>query len=126
MRAHRPFLLVPALVLALGVAACHDAPAGSDKPAFAPEALAPIGPTNWPITFTWKSVPGTWIYRVTVIDPAERVLYERETRDGDHLQPRDELHGSLTGNATFTWHVAIIGDDGKALVRSKDLSFTLK
>jgi hypothetical protein len=119
-------LLLIVLVTA-GSAACGNSSSNLlEKPAYAPAPITPIGQVEWPIAFTWTPVPGNWSYRLTVVDQAERVLYENEIRGLTRIQPAEDLRGSLTVGATFTWHVALLGPDGKEALRSKDVTFTMR
>jgi len=115
------------VLLAVSLAACGGSSSNAlEKPPYAPEPISPIGQVEWPVAFTWTPVPGNWIYHVKVMDQAERVLYENEIRGESRIQPTDDLRSSLTDGATFTWHIALLGPDGKEAIRSKDVTFTMR
>jgi hypothetical protein len=122
-----PLLLLLALAV---VAGCGGSSAPvSDRPPAAPEPIGPRGEVSLPFAFAWKSVPGdSWIYRVTVIDAAERVLYERDIRTTT-CNPSRELKGMLADadHATFSWTVSVLSPDGtKVVARSAPLAFSIK
>lgn len=121
------FLLL--LLCFLTVAACGTgAPPPDGQPPGAPEALTPRGAVTAPFSFSWKAVPGgDWVYRVRVTDEAERVLFEHDVRNATTCQPSAELNEMLAERrATFTWSVAIVTPDDRALVRSPAVPFSLK
>jgi hypothetical protein len=118
-------------VFLLTFAACDQdtfSPLPAGPPPSAPEAVAPRGAVSLPFAFSWKPVPGgAWIYRVTVTDLAERVLFQREVRNATACQPTAELTLMLTEqHATFAWSVAIVTPDGRSLARSAPVTFSLK
>jgi hypothetical protein len=120
-------LLLPALA---AVAACSDdaglQPPNVNPPA-APEPLTPRGAVTLPASFTWKAVPGDWIYRVTVTDEAERLLIQQDVRNGTSLPLQAELKAMLTErHATFKWSIAIVMPDGRQLAQSAPVAFFLK
>ena len=125
-----PTRIAAATILAialLSLAACQNAsPPKQAAPApAAPEPVAPRGSTRWPFAFTWKPSPGAdWIYRVQVIDSAERVILELETRDATIAAP-PSLREMLGGPALFSWCVVVQGRDGTALARSAPVPFRL-
>lgn len=130
VRALPHLFLATAVTLAalLGTIGCGDhasAPAAI-PPAFAPIPVAPRGPVDWPIVFSWQRVPGAdWIYRVTVTDQAERVLMEHDTRE-TRLAAPEELKTMLGGAVPASWRVAIVGEAGKTLVSSDPVGFALQ
>lgn len=121
-------LTLAAVMITMAVAACSGGSSNNllEKPPYAPAPITPIGSVEWPIAFTWTPVPGDWIYRVTVVDSAERVLYENEIRAGARIVPTDEIRSTLSGPASFTWHVALFNRDNKEVIRSKDSTFTIR
>jgi hypothetical protein len=126
-RAHE-LTVVVMLIAAAALAGCSGGSSNNllEKPPYAPAPITPIGNVEWPIAFTWTPVPGDWIYRVTVVDSAERVLYENEIRAGSRIVPADEIRSTLTGPASFTWHVALFDRNNKEVIRSKDATFTIR
>jgi hypothetical protein len=126
-----PAPLALCLILGLVVAACaadNASPLPSGPPPSAPEPIAPRGAVPLPFAFSWKAVPGgAWLYRVTVTDAAERVLFQREVRYATSCAPSAELRAMLAEqHDTFTWSVAIVTPDGRVLVRSAPVPFSLK
>ncbi len=122
-------LLAALLTVWLPASACRDAapPPVMAGPPAAPAALSPHGPTAWPLVFTWTPVPGgDWVYRVTVLDAAERVLHEHDTRGQHSLRASADMRSALSGDGRFFWRVAIIGPDGRELARSATVGFTLQ
>lgn len=115
------------LAAALGLAGCRSPTPLPAVPPPPPELVSPRGPTAWPFSFVWKRDPGdAWICRIRVIDRAERVLYDHETRGATTLRPPDDLQGTLSGDATFTWQIAVIGPDGKEVTHSETVAFSLR
>jgi hypothetical protein len=133
-RRHRPWwsslvLLVPFLIL-VAVAACGDdggVPPPAGQPPSAPEPIAPRGAVSLPVRFTWKQVPGDWIYRLIVTDAAERAMYQQDIRNGSSLPMPRELRLMMTErHETFVWSVAIVTPDGRHLAESPRIPFSLK
>jgi hypothetical protein len=127
----RPLRLLGVLMLlaAAGVTACQSPqpPASTQLIPVAPDILSPRGAVPWPIVFAWKPVPGgDWVYRVTVSDQAERVLYEQDTRGRSTVGAPAGMRSLLSDDASFVWYVAIIGPDGTELARSATVPFSLK
>jgi hypothetical protein len=122
-----PFL--PLLILA-AVTGCGDGAAGpaqQAQPPSAPELIAPRGAVSLPVSFTWKQVPGDWIYRLIVTDEAERPMHQQDIRNGSSLPMNRELAAMMTEqHATFVWSVAIITPDGRHLADSPRIPFSLK
>ena len=112
------------------VAACGDGAAEtaqSAQPPSAPEPIAPRGAVSLPVSFTWKQVPGDWIYRLTVTDEAERPMHQQDIRNGSALPMTRELAAMMTEqHATFVWSVAIVTPDGRHLAESPRIPFSLK
>ena len=124
----RAALAAPLLALVLALGSCQDAPppAARIAPPAPPELIAPKGRTPWPFTFTWKPVAGAdWIYRVQVIDNAERILMDAETRSASLPAP-PILKGMLGGHVAFDWVVVVQGPDGKEAARSAPARFRLE
>ncbi len=71
--------------------------------------LAPKGLVRWPFEFSWSAsaAPGS-IYRVTVVDAADRHLIDLETRD-THVAAPSELRPMLGGSQPFYWRVRVEG-----------------
>ncbi len=105
-----------------------SSPLPDGQPPSAPEPVEPRGAVSMPFSFSWKAVPGgAWLYRVTVTDLAERVLFQREVRNATACRPTAELMAMLAEqHATFTWLVAIVTPDGRSLARSVPVTFFLK
>lgn len=115
------------LLLCAGFASCDGpAPPASRMPPAAPEPVAPRGAASLPFTFTWKRVPGgDWIYRVTVVDGAERVLFENDVK-ATSCPPSQELTDMMSGRGEYSWRVSIIGADGRPRVTSAPVRFRLQ
>ena len=130
-RSWRPslVLLLPLLILA-AVTACGDdsgAPPPTGQPPSAPEPIAPRGAVSPPVSFTWKQVPGDWIYRLIVTDAAERPMYQQDIRNGSSLPMPWELRAMMSEHhATFIWSVVIVTPDGRHLAESLRVPFSLK
>jgi hypothetical protein len=126
----RALLLVLAPLLLAAVAACGDGAAEtaqSAQPPSAPEPIAPRGAVSPPVSFTWKQVPGDWIYRLTVTDEAERPMHQQDIRNGSALAMTPELAAMMSEqHATFVWSVAIVTPDGRHLADSPPVKFSLK
>jgi hypothetical protein len=123
--------LAVVFVFLLVFAACGQdasAPLPEGQPPAAPEPVEPRGAVSTPFSFSWKAVPGgAWIYRVTVTDLAERVLFQREVRNTTACPPTAELMAMLAEqHATFAWSIAIVTPDGRSLARSAPVTFLLK
>jgi len=122
-------LSLPLLVLAAATA-CSDGAAEraqQTQPPPAPELIAPRGAVSPPVLFTWKQVPGDWIYRLIVTDEAERPMHQQDIRNGSSLPMGAELAAMMTEqHATFVWSVAIVTPDGRHLVDSPRIPFSLK
>jgi hypothetical protein len=120
---------LPVLMLA-AVTACGGGtgePARRAQPPPAPDPIAPRGAVPQPVSFTWKQVPGDWIYRLIVTDEAERPMHQRDVRNGSTLPMPEELAAMMTEqHATFVWSVAIVTPDGRQLVESPRVRFSLK
>lgn len=81
---------------------------------------------QWPVLFEWKAAAGTRaVYRVTVYDAAERRLFERQTRFARLEAPR-ELQALLPSTRRFQWRVAEVDADGKPIVETPLVEFTVK
>ncbi len=110
--------------------ACTDRaaePAQQAQPPSAPELIAPRGAVSPPVSFTWKQVPGDWIYRLIVTDEAERSMHQQDIRNGSSLPMGPELAAMMTEqHATFIWSVAIVTPDGRHLAESPRIPFSLK
>ena len=118
-------LLVSSLLV---LAACGgSAPATNERPPAPPEPIGPRGAISAPFSFTWKKVPGgAWIYRVTVTDAAERLLFEQDVRE-PVCSPGRELKSMMADHATVNWTVAVMSSDGvRVLARSSPVAFSLK
>jgi len=102
-------------------------PARQAQPPSAPDPIAPRGSVSPPVSFTWKQVPGDWIYRVIVTDEAERPMHQQDIRNGSSLPMPQELAAMMTEqHATFVWSVAIVAADGRRLAESPRVRFSLK
>lgn len=112
------------------VAACGGGsgqPAQQAQPPPAPEPIAPRGAVSPPVSFTWKQVPGDWIYRVIVTDEAERPMHQQDIRNRSSLPMAPELAAMMTEqHAAFVWSVAIVAPDGRHLAESNRVRFSLK
>jgi hypothetical protein len=112
------------------VAACGGGAGETAQPAqppSAPELIAPRGAVSPPVSFTWKQVPGDWIYRLIVTDEAERPMHQQDIRNGSSLPMTPELAAMMTEqHATFVWSVAIVTLDGRHLADSPRVKFSLK
>ena len=112
------------------VTACGDGaaePAQQAQPPSAPEPIAPRGAVSQPVSFTWKQVPGDWIYRLIVTDEAERPMHQQDIRNRSSLAMAPELAAMMTErHATFVWFVAIVTPDGRHLAESPRIPFSLK
>jgi hypothetical protein len=118
-------LLVVAGLVACGTPAPRNEPAPAVR---APEPVSPRGAVTFPFVFSWKPVAGqaAAIYRVSVSDTAERVLFEQDVR-GTECSPSGELKEMMADRATFTWTVGVLSADGASVVsRSAPLSFSVK
>ena len=122
-----PLLLLPLLILA-AVTACGDRTAEpAQQPPPALESIAPRGAVSPPVSFTWKQVPGDWIYRLIVTDEAERPMHQQDIRNRPSLAMAPELAAMMTEqHATFVWYVAIVTPDGRHLAESPHVPFSLK
>jgi hypothetical protein len=120
-------LLLIALLVGLLSACADTTPPAAEKPPAAPEPIGPRGAVSIPFTFAWKPVPGgSWIYRVSVTDAAERVLFEQDVRE-PKCWPGKELKSMMADHATFSWTVAVMSSDGaRVLARSEPVAFSLK
>jgi len=122
-------VLIPLLALAV-LAACTGGPGVSpadDRPPAAPEPLTPRGAGPAPESFTWKQVPGDWVYRVIVTDAAERPLYQQDRRNEPSIPFPNELKEMMAEpHATFSWSVAIVAPDGRHLAQSPPVRFWLR
>jgi hypothetical protein len=125
----RLLLFLPLLMLA-AVTACGGGaaePAQRAQPPSAPEPIAPRGAVTLPASFTWKQVPGDWIYRLIVTDAAERPMHQQDIRNGSSLPMTPELAAMMTEqHATFVWSVVIVTPDGRHLAESPRVPFSLK
>lgn len=120
-----PRFWLAALLVVVGCAACARE-SRPPQPAYAPIPLSPKGETDWPITFSWTRVPGSeWVYRVTVMDAAERSLMEQETR-ATTLEAPSDLRPMLVSGGPFTWKVTIVDGDGKPLTQAAPTPLGLK
>jgi hypothetical protein len=122
-----PLLFLPLLILA-AVTACGDRTSElPQQPPSALESIAPRGAVSPPVSFTWKQVPGDWIYRLIVTDEAERPLHQQDIRNKPSLAMAPELAAMMTErHATFVWYVAIVTPDGRHLAESPRIPFSLK
>ncbi len=121
-------LLLPLLMLA-AVSACGGGaePAQQAQPPSAPEPIAPSGTVSLPVSFTWKQVPGDWIYRLVVTDEAERPMHQQDIRNRSSLPMTPELAAMMTEqHATFVWSVAIVTPDGRHLADSPRVKFSVR
>ena len=124
----RLLLFLPLLML-VAVTACGGGaePAQQAQPPSAPEPIAPRGAVSLPVSFTWKPVPGDWIYRLIVTDGAERPMHQQDIRNGSSLPMAPELAAMMTEqHATFVWSVVIVTPDGRHLADSPPVRFSLK
>jgi hypothetical protein len=114
------------LLLSVALASCGgQAPPPARTPPPAPEPIAPRGEITLPFRFLWKpAAGGGWIYRVTVSDDAERVLFETDTK-ATFCQPPAELTEMLSAHAPFTWQVSIVGPNGRPQVSSAQTLFSV-
>ncbi len=108
----RSLLIVIALVTLAG---CSSPSARNPQSAERPPAvtaltpLAPKGAVRWPFEFSWSGTGGPdCIYRVKVVDAADRHLIEFQTRE-THVAAPDELRPMLGGSQPFYWHVSVDG-----------------
>jgi hypothetical protein len=126
----RPLLLFLTVLILAAATACSDGAAEraqQAQPPSAPELVAPRGAVSPPVSFTWKQVPGDWIYRLIVTDEAERPMHQQDIRNGSTLAMSRELAAMMTEqHATFVWSVAIITPDGRHLADSPRIRFSLK
>lgn len=90
-----------------------------------PLALSPHGAVAWPFAFEWQAAPGAGVYRVSVLDEAERLLLERETRD-TRLAAPPELRSMLRADQPFYWRVGILDVNGNLTRQSALTEFRLK
>ena len=126
-RVFRPAVVLIAIcAAALG---CHRVADQQDAPppaGTAIEAIGPKGDVQWPVLFEWKAAAGTRaVYRVTVYDAAERPLFEQQTRFARLEAPR-ELQALLPSTRRFQWRVAEVDADGKPIVETPLVEFTVK
>lgn len=124
-----PLLFLPLLLLAAATACGGGAvePAQQAQPPSAPEPIAPRGAVSQPVSFTWKQVPGDWIYRLIVTDEAERPMHQQDIRNRSSLPMTSELAAMMTEqHATFVWSVVIVTPDGRHLAESPRIPFSLK
>ena len=122
-------LFLPLLMLAAATACGGGAaePAQQAQPPSALEPIAPRGAVSLPVSFTWKPVPGDWIYRLIVTDEAERPMHQQDIRNGSSLPMAPELAAMMTEqHATFVWSVVIVTPDGRHLAESPPVRFSLK
>ncbi len=90
------------------------------------EIIAPKGPTSWPFAFEWKGNAGeAAVYRVTVVDMAERPLVEQDTR-GTRLDAPRDLEVLLPQTRRFQWRVTLLDADGEPSVQTPLVEFTVK
>jgi hypothetical protein len=118
------------LAAVVAATACSDdaglQPQNASPPA-TPEPLTPRGVVTLPVSFTWKAVPGDWVYRVIVTDEAERFLFQQDARNDTALPLPAELRAMMAErHATFNWSIAIVTPDGRHLARSAPVAFSLK
>ena len=119
-------VLIAICAAALG---CHRVADQQDVPppaGTAIEAIGPKGEVQWPVLFEWKAAAGTRVvYRVTVYDAAERPLFEQQTRFARLEAPR-ELQILLPSTRRFQWRVAEVDADGKPIVETPLVEFTIR
>jgi hypothetical protein len=128
VRAAGPLFAI--LLVVTGLVACGEpAPGGGRTTAtLAPEPVSPRGAVTLPFVFSWKPASGQTaaVYRVSVSDTAERVLFEQDVR-GTECGPSGEVKEMMADHATFTWTVGVLSADGASVVaRSAPLAFSLK
>jgi hypothetical protein len=81
-----------------------------------------------PIVFVWQDDPAApidTIYHVTVLDAAERLVAERDTRARRYAASSD-MEAVFQPGATFSWQVGTLGPDGKTVRQSAPATFTIK
>jgi hypothetical protein len=119
------FLILSCLTLvACEQTARRDAPRAS-APTLEP--LQPKGDTLWPFTFTWKTTaPAGSVFRVVVLDMAERPLLERETREGALAAPASDFQELLRQTRRFQWRVTLLDANGEQWVQTPLIEFTIR
>jgi hypothetical protein len=66
---------------------------------------------SYPFTFRWEGNSGNNVVHVSVVDAAERAIFEFDAR-GDSAPAPHDLQ-SLRPGETFSWRVATAGPDGE-------------
>ncbi len=99
------------------------------------EALSPSGGVTLPFSFEWRTsgpdaaspaapAPDT-VYRVSLYDPAERLLHAWDTR-ATHAEPPPDLARYFRSGESFLWRVAVLDGEGKPAVESPLTRFTIE
>jgi hypothetical protein len=112
------------LALLLASACSPPAPRQS-TPAGPLRAIAPAGPTDWPVTFTWAGAAPDAVVRVRVFDEAERVVYGMEAR-GTSVRAPSDLEPLLERGAPYQWRVARLDENGEETDQSEMTAFTVR
>jgi hypothetical protein len=120
--------LLFAAIVSLASACGGSPPQPATTRATPPEPVTPRGAVAIPFVFSWKpsTTTAASLYRVTVSDGAERVLFEEDVRD-THCRPSAELTSMMADHAAFSWTVGVVSPDGTRVVsRSAPVTFSLK
>lgn len=89
------------------------------------EAIAPAGPTDWPIVFTWRGATAGAVVRVRIFDEAERAVYGIDARGAQTPAP-DELRRLLKAGGQYLWRVARIDQNGQEVDQSDLTAFSVR
>jgi len=119
-------VLIAICAAALGCHRVADQQDAAPPAGTAIEAIGPKGDVQWPVVFEWKAAAGTRaVYRVTVYDAAERPLFEQQTRFVRLEAPR-ELQALLPSTRRFQWRVAEVDANGKPIVETPLVEFSIR
>ena len=85
------------------------------------------GPQDGELSFTWRRAAEAAVYRVTLVDVTDRVLWTQETPAGAAtggggstvtIQLPSAARGGLTDRTRYRWRVEALGPDGAAIGES--------
>ena len=113
------------LTLALAAGCSTGQPPATVAPAAPLEAVSPAGPTEWPLTFSWRGAAADAVVRVRVFDEAERAVYGIEAR-GTRAAAPDELRRLLKSGSPYQWRVARVDENGQEVGQSELTAFSVR
>jgi len=87
--------------------------------------MAPSGPVAAPFVFEWTGGGPDATYRVSVFDPAERLLFSWDTRSSRVDPPRD-LGPYFRMGGSFLWKVAEVEQSNRPARETPLVSFTVQ